>query len=98
MGHVGMPMWTTRPLHAGKKHHTDVTAHQRTKKSETELTAGILKKDQKVKIYKRLTEHFLIRQNILLEEPNWQQLFAFVFFTALKKRIPSKISILSCFD
>ena len=40
------------------------------------------------------------RAHIRLEEPNWQQqsdLFVFVLFVALKKRIPSKIGTVSCF-
>ena len=50
--------------------------------------------------------HFLLeepnrqRAHILVEEPNGQQqsyLFVFVWFLALKKRIPSEIGKLSCF-
>ena len=40
------------------------------------------------------------RAHILLEEPNWQQLndlFVFGFSVALKKRVASKVCILSCF-
>ena len=54
--------------------------------------------DKKKNLHLRLT-HALVSY-ILLEEPDWQQLmylFVFVLFVALKKRIPPKIGILSCF-
>ena len=55
-------------------------------KNQKQLTAHILKTDQK---------H--TKGHILLEEPSWQQLFVFVLFVDLKKRILSKICILLCF-
>ena len=60
-------------------------------KNLKQLTAGVLKKDG-------WTSH----AHIPLEKPNWQQLsYSYVFvlfvFLKLKKRILSKICILSCF-
>ena len=111
---------------------------------ETDLIAGVLKKDQKHKRLNRIlfnhtkqdsvqifkgnfffkatnktktdsladvdwvlpegcvheTDMQVWRAHILLEEPNRRQLscpFVFVLFVTLKKRIPSKMCVLSCF-